>query len=245
MLVECHVVDLGALRCRVFTPVHARLARWPAVIAYSDIFQHTGSHLRLCTRLASHGFVVLSPELYGRLVPAGTVLRFEEDRERALELSSKLELEWIDADLRATIDFARTQPSVDMGRLLTCGWCIGGHLAFRAARASEVTASVCFYATGLHTDTLGAARGTATTLANAKSIAGELLLVWGSRDPHIPAEGRQRVHAALANAGTHFQSLTFDAEHAFMRDEGPRWNAAAADHAFAAMLVHFEPWRVG
>ncbi len=241
MIVESQVVDLPLVRCRVFTPVRPGATRWPAVIAYSDIFQQTGPHLRLCTRLASHGFVVISPELYGRLAPAGTVLRFEEDRAQALEWSGKLQLEWIDEDLKVILAHARAHPAIDSSRVLTCGWCIGGHLAFRAARAPEIKAATCFYATGLHTDTLGA--GPATTLADAVRITGELLLVWGARDPHIPREGRQLVHGALATAGTRFQSLTFDAEHAFMRDEGPRWDAAAADDAFAAMLSHFAPWR--
>ena len=72
-------------------------------------------------------------------------------------------------------------------------------------------------------------------------IDGEL----GSRDPHVPKEGRQRIHAALAAAGTSFQIRTFDAEHAFMRDEGPRWDPAAADGAFAELLAIFEPFRLG
>lgn len=240
MNVTSTVVDLGVLRLRVFVPVSGQGARtWPAVLAWSDIFQQTAPHVRLCTRLASRGFVVVSPELYGRFEPSGTVLRFEEDRDRALAAAGKLQLDWVDADLAATLAFARAHPQVDPQRLYAAGWCLGGHLAFRAAFAPDIRATACCYPTGLHSDTLGAAVGAAASLAAAGSIRGELLLVWGARDPHIPAAGRQRIHAALATAGTSFRVRTYDAEHTFMRDEGPRWQPAAADAAFGELLALF------
>ena len=40
------------------------------------------------------------------------------------------------------------QPGID--RLSATGFCIGGHLAFRAAFDPRVAATVCFYPTGLH-----------------------------------------------------------------------------------------------
>lgn len=235
MHVTSEVIDLPKLRLRTFTPVHPTVARWPVVVAWSDIFQHTGPHLRLCTRLASHGYLVITPELYGRFEPAGTVLRFEEDRQRALDNAAKMQLAWFDEDLEATLGAARSHPRADASRLAACGWCLGGHLAFRAALHAEVRVTACFYATGLHSNSLGAAVGSANSLAEAGRIRGELLLVWGAADPHIPPEGRARIHGALAAAGTAFHSRTYQAEHAFMRDEGARWQAAAADEAFGEL----------
>lgn len=237
MNVTTEVLDLPHLRLRCFLPTTA--GRFPGVLAYSDIFQHTGPHLRLCTRLASHGFVVFAPELYGRIESPGTVLDFETDRQRALDAAAKMQLAWFDDDLQRALAAMRAHPRVDTSRLHACGWCIGGHLAFRAARVSDVKSTVCFYATGLHSDSLGAAVGTAPSLADAAQIKGELLMIWGSRDPHIPKEGRQKIHAALANAGTAFHTRTFDAEHTFMRDEGARWEPAAADEAFREMCSLF------
>ncbi len=235
MNVSTHSVDLGKLRIRVFEP-KGDPAKRPCVVAYSDIFQHTAPHVRACTRIASYGFTVVAPELYGRIEPLGTVLRFEEDRQRALDDAAKMKLEWFDEDLDAALGFAQ---ALGPERVLACGWCIGGHLAFRAALRPMVKATACFYPTGLHDDSLGAAKGTARSLTAAPIISGELLLVWGSRDPHIPAEARQKIHGALAAAGTRFQSRTYDAEHTFMRDDGARWQPRAADHAFADLLSVF------
>lgn len=229
--------NAGDVRCRVFSPAGAT-RRWPAVVAWSDIFQLTLPHVRFCARLASHGFLVVAPELYGRFEPKGTALRFEEERQRALDDSLKLELAWIDADIAAALDLARGHPRADATRLATVGFCFGGHVALRAALSPDVRAAACFYPTGLHTDTLGAAQGTARTLAEATRLRARLLLVWGTRDPHIPAEGRHRIHAALAAAGVSFDVHHFDAEHAFLRDEGPRWDPAAADEAFGVLLGH-------
>lgn len=241
MNVTCQTIDAGPQRLELHLPVGPAGARYPGVVAFPDIFQHTGPHRRLCARLAGHGYLVASPEYYGRFEPRGTALDFERDRQRALDDSARLELAAVEEDLDAAVDFLRTHPSVRAGALAACGWCFGGHLAFKAALRPDVRATACFYATGLHTDSLGAAVGTAQTLAEAGRIQGRLLLVWGRRDPHIPAEGRQRIHAALAAAGVEAEVRVFDAEHAFMRDEGPRWEPAAADQAFSDLLRHLAP----
>ena len=78
--------------------------------------------------------------------------------------------------------------------------------------------------------------GDAGTLARAGEIAGELLLVWGAQDPHIPEDGRAKIEAALKAAGVNFSQRIYQAEHAFMRDEGPRYDAEATDRAFNDMI---------
>ena len=234
--------DGRAIRCALMKPV-TTTRRLPAVVAWSDIFQNTPSHLRICRRLAGYGFVVIAPEIFGRFLPAGRALDFEADRQLALDTTERLPLAAIDADRHAVLDWLRAQPFVDPERLLACGWCIGGHLAFRTAAEPDVRATACFYATGLHTDTVGASHGAAPTLAGAARIGGALLLVWGTRDPHIPNEGRRKVHRTLDDLGVPFQVRLYDAEHTFMRDEGARWEPVAADRAFRDMLELFEPFR--
>jgi carboxymethylenebutenolidase len=206
------------------------------VLAWPDIFQLTAPHVRMVTRLASHGFTVIAPEIYSRLEPPGTVLSFEADRQRALDDAGKIELAWIDEERRAWIDYAK---QLGGDRLGAWGFCFGGHLAFRAALEPEIAATACFYATGVHDGNLGAARGTSGTLDRARELRGELLLIWGANDPHIPAEGRAKIHRALEDASVRYETRLFDAEHAFARDEGPRWDAAAGDEAFAATVALF------
>lgn len=233
--------DGPAIRAIVIAPAASDPStRRPAVLAYSDIFELTGPHLRICQRLAGYGFVAVLPEIYARLRHAETALDFERDRQRALDSAERMDVAGFDADRAAVLAWMRTQPTIDPVRLFACGWCIGGHLAFRAAQEPDVRATACFYATGLHDDTLGGAHGTATSLAGAARIGGPLLLVWGARDPHIPKDGRTKIHRALEDAGTDFHVRVYDAEHTFMRDEGARHEPVATDRAFAAMLELFQ-----
>ena len=235
MNVTSQIVDLPQLRLRVFTPA-GPARRWPAVLAYSDIFQHTPPHVRVCTRIAAHGLVVIAPELYGRFEPAGTVLDFERDRQRALEDSARVRVEDADADRSALLDHLTSRSDVE--RVMVAGFCFGGHLAFRAAYDERVSRVACFYPTTIHTARLGASENV-DTLRRAAALRAPLLIVWGSRDPHIPAEGRATIHAALDAAGARYETRSFDAEHAFMRDVGPRYDRAASDAAFDAMLAFF------
>jgi carboxymethylenebutenolidase len=234
--------DGHAVRCVVARPKAPARRRHAAVLAYSDIFQLTPPHLRICQRLAGYGFVVVAPEIFGRVLPAGRWLDFERDRQLALDTTERMTVEAFDADRRAVLAWMARDPGIDAARLLACGWCIGGHLAFRAAQEPAIEATACFYATGLHSDTVGGAHGTATSLAGAAAITGPLLFVWGTRDPHIPKEGRAAIHRALEDAGADYHVRLYDAEHTFMRDEGARHDPVATDRAFRDMLELFAPW---
>lgn len=238
MLVASETVDVAGIRAFVVRPVASR--RWPVVIGWSDIFQLTAPHLRLMTRLASRGFVVIAPELYGRIVEKGTVFDFDADRQAALDASAALRLAWIDEDVRALLDAVAARE--DAGAIGVAGWCFGGHVALRAALDPRVRAAACCYPTGLHDGKLGDHDGKSSragTLERAGEIRSDVLLVWGREDPHIPAEGRAKIHAALDGAGVRFEARLFDAQHTFMRDQGARYDGAAADAAFEAMVALF------
>ncbi len=245
MIVTTQFVDApgpaGPIRCLVARP-HVEGRTFPAVVVWSDVFQCTPPHERLVRRLAGHGFVVVSPEHYGRHEPLGTVFDFEQGRERALQAADAMTVAELDADRRAVLDFVPRIPGVVPGAIGAWGFCYGGHLAFRAAFEPEVKATVCCYGTGLHNGKLGTCDGVRThagSLERAGEIHGELLLVWGRNDPHIPAEGRTKIHAALDSAGVRSEARLFGADHAFMRDVGPRYDPAAADEAFAATVACF------
>ncbi len=230
-------VDGSPLRMFVAAPNGS--GKFPGIIFYSDIFQLTGPMLRACVRLAGYGFVVAAPEIYHRLEPPGTALAFDDaGRTRGLEDAAKTTVAEIDRDCRAVLDFLAQHPLVDRGKLGAAGFCIGGHLSFRAALQSEVRATVCFYGTGIHDGKLGK-DADAGSLQRSRQISGQLLMIFGEADPHVPREGREKIRAALQQAGVKHQVKLYPAEHAFMRDEGPRYDAESADLAFADMIHLF------
>ena len=116
--------------------------QYPGILFYSDIYQLGRPITLLADRLAGYGYVVAAPEIYHRLEPIGAVIepsdlgkmRGNDDARRSeidgFDNDATAVLEWLESDKRVTTDIG------------TIGFCIGGHLAFRAALKKEVKASV-------------------------------------------------------------------------------------------------------
>jgi len=236
-LAEATPVDLptphGPMRTSIYAPTAP--GKYPGILLFSEIFQVTGPIRRTAAFLAGHGFIVAVPEIYHEFLPAGEVLAYDQagaDKGNALKITK--ELASYDADARAVITYLR-QHAQGTGHVGVLGICIGGHLAFRAAMNPEVSAAVCFYATDIHKRGLG--KGAQDdSLDRVGEIKGELMMIYGRQDPHVPGEGRARVYAALAAAGTHFTWHEFNGAHAFLRDEGYRYDPELA-HATMGMAV--------
>ena len=243
MIVETGFRDLdtptGPMRTHVYTPVPPAVqGRYPGLLLYPEIFQQTLPIVRLSVQLAGHGYVVMAPEIYHEHEPPGTALPYDDaGRDKGMAYKYGTRLSTFDADARVVLDALRAHPACS-GRVGAVGFCIGGHLAFRAALQPDVLACAAFYPTDLHTGALGQGKN-ADTLARAREIRGELLMIWGRQDPHIPAEGRAAVYKALSEAGVLFSWHELNAAHAFLRDEGARYDPEAARTALGLALDLF------
>jgi carboxymethylenebutenolidase len=217
----------GTMRVHVYAPSGARATKYPGLILYPEIFQQTGPIVRLSAMFASHGYVVMAPEIYHEHEPPGTVLAYDgagRDKGNAYKFATKVST--FDNDARVVIKALR-EHALCNGRIGTVGFCIGGHLAFRAALEREVLAACCFYPTDLHSGTLGEGKN-ADTLQRAGEIGGELVMIFGRQDPHVPAEGRAAIYKTLSDHKVLFSWHEVNGEHAFMRDEGARYDGEAA-----------------
>jgi carboxymethylenebutenolidase len=211
----------GSMRTYVYRPVTP--GKYPGIVLFSEIFQQTGPIKRAAMMYAGHGFIVAVPEIFHELESPGTVLAYDQTgADRGNRDKVEKELSSYDADATACLQFLEASPHCS-GQLGAIGICIGGHLAYRAAMNSKVTATACFYATDIHKGSLG--RGLCDdSLARTVEIKGELLMIWGRQDPHIPAEGRAAIYARLTEVGANFTWHEFNGQHAFMRDEGARYD---------------------
>jgi carboxymethylenebutenolidase len=215
----------GPMRTYVLRPTAG--GKYPGVLLYSEIFQVTGPIRRTAALIAGHGYVVAVPEIYHEFEQPGVALAYDTagaDRGNALKIAK--ELSAYDSDSRAALDHLKGRPDCT-GKLGVMGICIGGHLAFRAAMNPDVLAGVCFYATDIHKRSLGKGMKD-NSLDRIPEIKGEMLMMWGRQDPHVPREGRQMVYNAMSDAGTNFTWHEFNGQHAFMRDEGPRYDPELA-----------------
>lgn len=223
----------GAMRVHLFIPDGG--GRCPAIIFYSEIFQATGPIRRMAAALAGEGYLVAVPEVYHEFEPLGTVLAYDaEGSARGNSLKTEKEIASYDEDTDVTVKFLLDHESCT-GRIASFGVCLGGHLAVRAGLHPGVGAVAAFYPTDIHTGTLG--RGKCDdTLGRLSSMQAPLMLVFGRQDPHVPLEGRRQVLRVLDDAGLDFEWHEFNAAHAFLRDEGVRYNPALARVALALLL---------
>jgi carboxymethylenebutenolidase len=220
---DVDVPGSGAMRMHLFRP--AVEGSFPGVLLFSEIYQVTAPIRRLAAILAGNGYVVAVPEVYHEYEPAGTVLAYDPvgtDRGNALKIAKPVAA--FDADATAALTALAAHPACN-GKLGTFGLCLGGHLAYRAALDPRVAAAACFYPTDIHSGTLGEGKSD-DSLARMAELKAELLLVWGRQDPHVPFAGREAIRARLEQVGAIYAWHEFNAQHAFLRDEGPRYDPA-------------------
>ncbi len=209
---------------------------YPGILFYSDIYQLGRPITLLADRLAGYGYVVAAPEIFHRVEPIGTVIEPNDlGRMQGNDAARRTAIADYDADVTAVLDWLQAEERVTSGAIATVGFCIGGHLAFRAATLhSIVKAAVCCYPTGIHNGKLG--RGVADTRDRMSDIKAQVLTIFGTLDPHVPPEGRQMILTGLDQAGIAHKSLLYEANHTFMRDDGYRYDPAVTDKAWQEMM---------
>jgi carboxymethylenebutenolidase len=242
MILQEEATDLatptGPMRTYVYRPV-AR-GRYPGIVLFSEIFQRTGPIKRTAALMAGHGFVVAVPEIFHELEPAGAEIPYDTaGAERGNRHKVGKPVAAYDADARAALAWLAAYPHCT-GKLGAMGICIGGHLAYRASMNADpgVLAGACFYATDIHKGSLGSAGD--DSLARTGEIRGEMLMIWGRQDPHVPAEGRAKIQARMNEAGVCFTWHEFNGQHAFLRDEGPRYDPALALACYRLVIDLFK-----
>ena len=234
--IDVPVPDLGAMRMHLFRP--AVEGTYPGVLFFSEIYQVTAPIRRLAAMVAGFGYVVAVPEVYHEHEAPGTVLAYDQpgtDRGNALKFAKPVAA--FDADARAGLAALAAHPACN-GRLATLGVCLGGHLAYRAALNPDVSAAACFYPTDIHSGSLGEGKHD-DSLARMGELKAETLFVFGRQDPHVPFAGRESIRARLEAVGARYEWHEVNAAHAFLRDEGPRYDPALFVQALGLMLALF------
>lgn len=241
MIIQKHDVDLntptGTMRCTVYRPQGD--GKFPCIIFYSEIFQQTAPIARSAAMMAGHGFVVIVPEVFHELNPIGTVLGYDDqgkDKGNADKFTKPLESH--DSDTVAILDFF-AKAEYCTGQFGSMGVCLGGHLAYRAALNPRIQAIFCLYATDIHSNTIPCGEGN-DSFTRTGEIQGEIVMVWGKQDPHVPTEGRQKIYQQLIDTNRLFSWHEFNAQHAFMRDEGDRYDPALALECYTKAVALFQ-----
>ena len=155
----------GRLDCHLFTPADgdAQLSPapgpWPAIVVYMDAFGLRPNLDSMAQRLASHGYVVVVPNLYYRtgafdpFDPRAVTVEGPE-RVRFTGMIRSIDGTMVMRDTAAVMTHLDERPDVRPGPRGSLGYCMGGGYALLAAGSfpDRVEAAACFHGGSLATD---------------------------------------------------------------------------------------------
>jgi len=189
----------------------------PGIVVAQEIFGVNQVMRDTCDWLATQGFVAVCPDLFWRIEP-GIQITDKTDAEwkRAFELFGLFDVDKGIEDMKTTLAELRAH-EVCNGKAGSVGYCLGGKLAYLMATRSDSDANVGYYGVGLG-DLLG----------EAKSIGKPLMLHIAEKDRFSSAEEITKVTKTLAGNGNVKIHLYEGRDHAFARQGGEHYDAAAA-----------------
>lgn len=218
----------------------------------------TGPVQRFARQIAGHGYIVAAPSSYHEFTGPEALAYDGPGTDDGNKWKVEKKVSAYDEDATLSIDCLVGLETCN-GRIGTTGMCLGGHLAFRCAFDKRVRAAVCYFATDVHSHTLGEGQKD-DSLQRVKDIKGELIMVtfappprewecytdqdqiFGKRDNHVPPAGRDLIRKTLHETGTNFSFYEIAwAQHAFIRDElsKGRYDPAIAGICFEMLLELF------
>lgn len=201
----------------------------------------TGPVARFARQISGHGFIAAAPSSYHEFTGPAPLAYDAADTDRGNAWKVAKTLPAYDEDARLAVDHLLALPTCD-GAVGAAGMCLGGHLAFRCAFDERVRAAVCYFATDIHSRSLGEGMND-DSLLRVKDIRGELVMIFGKKDTHVPRAGRDAIRKALEDAGVVFSLYEVaHAQHAFIRDElsKGRYDPAISGICFQMLLELFQ-----
>jgi carboxymethylenebutenolidase len=210
----------------------AAAGRRPVVFVNSEVFGVHEWVKDVCRRLAKAGYVALAPDLFVRAGdPSKTT-----DMKVVMDIVKAQPEAQVLGDTAASLKFLRAQPFTDMKRLGTTGFCWGGGAVWRDCETfPEFKAGVAWYGPlkpGPYPRT--------APLDAVKDLKAPVLGLYGGQDKGISAADVEAMREAIkANHKTAEIIVYPDAQHGFLADYRPSYNAAAGEDGWKRMLAFF------
>ncbi len=199
-----------------------------SVVVIQEIFGINNNIKSVVNWLAGEGYVAIAPDLFWRLEP-GLALNgsSEAELQKAFALYNAFDRDTGTHDIQTTITSLRDHP-VSNGKVATVGFCLGGHMAYRAALHTDADANAGYYGVGIE-----------DLINEADKITNPLVLHIARRDAFVPVEAQRAIHARLDG---HAQVSLYDyadQQHAFTRSDGAHYDAEATRQAHTRTLELF------
>jgi carboxymethylenebutenolidase len=214
--------DGGSFQGYLATP---KTGTGPAVIILQEIFG-VNAHIRsVADQYAADGYIALAPDIFWRTQPRVELGYEGADRQKAMELLQKTDVERTVADIGAAASALRSQPGVS-GKVAAIGYCFGGRLAYLAAAQGSIDVGVAYYGGGIQTQ-----------LDQADKIKVPMQFHYGELDAHIPVSAVGEVRERFAGRNDAEVYLYPNADHGFNCGERASYNAQASALAHGRTLT--------
>ena len=199
-----------------------------AVLVIQEIFGVNQNIRDVADWLAGQGYIALAPDLFWRIEPNVSLTdQTEAEWTKAFALMNAFDGDLGIADIQAAIDTLRADTQCN-GKVGTVGFCLGGRMAYLAATRTNADVNIGYYGVGIQ-DLLG----------EAEAIRAPLALHVAGQDAFVPAEAQAAIHAGLDG---HEMVTVYDyaeQDHAFTREGGEHYDAAATQTAHQRTLDLF------
>ena len=178
------------------------------LVVVQEIFG-VNEHIRsVADGYANDGYLAVAPALFDR-IERDVELGYEgADVQKAMSFIPRLDIDKAVLDLAAALDFTARTTGKKVGVI---GYCLGGTLAWLTATRLHPDAAVGYYG------------GRIGNYAS-ETPSCPVMLHFGKKDTHIPAEEVEKVHTAHPEVEIYW----YDAGHAFNASPRPSYNPEAA-----------------
>ncbi len=192
--------DEGTFQAYLALP---RGGKGPGIVLIQEIFG-VNAHIRsVAEQYAADGYVVLAPDLFWR-EGAHIELGYDEPNwNKAVALKQATDTNKAVADVAATIKVLRGLDGVGP-KVASIGYCFGGLLSYLTAAQGNVEAAVAYYGGGIQNE-----------LDKADAVKQPLLMHFGGKDSHIPAEAVKSIAERFGDRDNVEIHVYPDAEHGF------------------------------
>jgi carboxymethylenebutenolidase len=216
---------------------------WPAVLVFMDGIGIRPAMLEVGERLATHGYLVLLPDLFYRSGPyepmdARTVFTDPEKRKVLMErFFARATSANIMSDAPHFLDYLAARPDVKPGRVGATGYCMGGRLCLIAAGTypERIAAAASFHGSRLADDAPDSPHLLAPRMKSVR-----IYVAGATEDASFPDDMKARLEVALTEARVDHRVETYPARHGWVLRDTLAYDAAAAERHWRELVALFD-----
>jgi carboxymethylenebutenolidase len=227
----------GSCRSYVFRPTGE--GPFPGVLVFMDGVGIRPAMLAVGERLADNGYFALLPDLFyrsGPYEPMDPRIMFGDPEQRKVLMEKFFALATganVMSDTQAFLDYLAAESDVRRGGVATTGYCMGGGMSLRAAGTypDQILAAASYHGSRLASDAPDSPHLLVPKMKARVYVAG------ASEDPSFPDDMKQKLEAALTEAGVDHTVETYPARHGWVLEDTPAFDATSAERHWQTLLA--------